>query len=55
MKITDLKVSDPIYVPFKPMADAINTIPAAMTYTFLKIMTDEDITGLSINYSGKVA
>ncbi len=55
MKITDLKVSDPIYVPFKPMTDAINTVPTAMTYTFLYIMTDEDITGLSINYSGKVA
>ena len=55
MKITDLKVSEPIYVPFKPMTDAINTLPTAMPYTFLNLTTDEGFTGLSITYGGKLA
>lgn len=55
MKITDLKVSDPIYVPFKPTTDAINTLPTAMTYMFLYVLTDEGITGLSITYGGSLA
>jgi len=54
MKITDLKVSDPIYVPFTPMTDAINTIPTAMAYMFLDVLTDEGITGVSITYGGSL-
>jgi len=55
MKITDLKVSDPIYVPFTPMTDAINTLPTAMAYMFLDVLTDEGITGVSITYGGSIA
>ena len=41
MKIIDVKLTDPVYIPFRQMADAINTLPTAMTYTFLQISTDE--------------
>ncbi len=46
MKIIDVKLSDPVYIPFRQMTDAINTLPTAMTYTFLQVLTDEGITGI---------
>ena len=51
MRITDLKLSEPIYVPFnKGMTDAINILPAVMTYSILNVTTDEGITGNSVLY-----
>ena len=47
MKITDVKLSEPIYIPFRQMADAINVLPTAMTCTFLQISTDGGITGIT--------
>ena len=46
MKITDVKLSDPIYIPRRPMADAIHILPTATVYTFLQVFTDEGITGV---------
>ena len=47
MKITDVEISEPIYIPFRQMSDAINVLPTAMTYAFLQISTDEGITGIT--------
>jgi D-arabinonate dehydratase len=52
MKITDVKLSDPVYIPFRQMTDAINTLPTAMAYSFLRLLTDEGVTGLSITEGG---
>ena len=52
MKIIDVKLSDPVYIPFRQMTDAINTLPTAMTYSFLRLLTDEGVTGLSITEGG---
>jgi len=46
MKIIDVKLSDPVYIPVRQMTDAINVLPTAMTYTFLQVFTDEGITGI---------
>ncbi len=47
MKITDVKLSDPVYVSSRQMGDAINTVPASRPLTFLQVFTDEGITGIS--------
>ena len=47
MKITDLKLSDPIYVTSVPTADAIHSSPAVRSYTFLEVYTDDGIIGMS--------
>lgn len=52
MKITDVKLSDPVYVPFRQMTDAINVLPTVMTYAFLQISTDEGVTGLGLAEGG---
>ncbi|GAG45771.1 unnamed protein product, partial [marine sediment metagenome] len=46
MKIADVQLSDPAYIPFRQMADAINVLPTAMSYLFLQVFTDEGITGI---------
>ena len=46
MKIIDVKLSDPVYIPVRQMTDAINVLPATMTYTFLQVFSDEGITGI---------
>ena len=46
MKIIDMKLSDPVYIPFRQMTDAINVFPTAWTYTFLQVFTDEGMTGI---------
>lgn len=52
MKITDIKLSDPVYVPARQMADAINILPIVTAYTFLYVFTDEGITGIGPARSG---
>ncbi len=52
MKIIDVELSDPVYIPFRQMTDAINTLPTVMTYSFLRLYTDEGVTGLSITEGG---
>ncbi len=52
MKITDLRLSDPIYVPFRPMEDAINILPTAMAHVFCHVFTDEGVSGISITWGG---
>jgi len=47
MKITDVKLSELIYIPFRQMADAINVLPTAMTYAFLQISTDGGMIGIT--------
>jgi len=47
MRITDVRLSEPVFVPFRQMADAINTLPVAMPYRFLQVFTDEGITGIA--------
>ena len=46
MKIVDLKLSDPVYIPARQMADAINVIHSTRDHTFLHVYTDEGITGI---------
>ena len=52
MKITDVQLSDPAYIPFRQMADAINVLPTAMSYSFLQVFTDEGITGIGPAHGG---
>ena len=52
MKITDIQLSDPVYVPARQMADAINILPIVTAYTFLYVFTDEGITGIGPARSG---
>ena len=54
MKITDVRLSDPVYIPFRQMADAINILPTAMPYSFLKVSTDEGITGIAPTGGGEL-
>ena len=46
MKIIDVKLSDPVYIPVRQMTDAINVLPTTMTYTCLQVFTDEGVTGI---------
>jgi len=46
MKITDVKLSDPVYIPVRKMTDAINVLPDVMAYRFLRVFTDEGVTGI---------
>ena len=52
MKITDVKLSDPVYIPARPMADAINILPTTVDYVFLQVFTDEGITGIGPTQGG---
>jgi len=54
MKITDVKLTDPMYIPFRQMTDAINTLPTTMAYTSVQVLTDEGITGISLVRSGSL-
>lgn len=45
MKITDIKFTDPIFLPVKLQTDSINTLSTASAYTFCQVFTDEGITG----------
>ena len=47
MKITDVKLSDPVYIPVRQMTDAINILSTFRALTFLQVFTDEGITGIS--------
>ena len=55
MKITDIKLSDPVYIPTIQMADAINILPTTTTYTFLQVFTDEGITGIGPTRGGALS
>ncbi len=49
MKITDVKLMDPLYVPKTPEQDAINASPMpsyVASVNFLQVFTDEGITGI---------
>ncbi len=46
MKITDVKLTDPVYLPLELQTDAINTLSRANAYTFCQVFTDEGITGI---------
>ncbi len=48
MKISEIKLTGPVYIPFRKMTDAINTLPTVMSYSFVHILTDEGVTGVSI-------
>lgn len=52
MKITDVRLSEPIYIPFRQMTDAINILPTVMPYSFVYLSTDEGVTGLSLTSGG---
>ena len=54
MKIIDVKISEPVYIPFRQMADAINTIPTVVSYSFVHLLTDEGPSGISITGGGKL-
>ncbi len=46
MKITDIKLSDPVYIPLRQGADATTVVPPFTAYTFLQVFTDEGMTGI---------
>ena len=46
MKIIDVKLSDPVYIPVRQMTDAINVLPTFRALTFLQVFTDEGMTGI---------
>ncbi len=46
MKITDVKLSDPVYIPNGLGDDATVDMPAVRALTFLRISTDEGLTGI---------
>ena len=48
MKITDVTLSEPVYIPFRRMTDAINMLPTTMGYSFVQLSTDEGPSGTSI-------
>jgi L-alanine-DL-glutamate epimerase-like enolase superfamily enzyme len=52
MKVKSIKLSEPVYVPYRAMTDAINTLPLAMSYSFVYISTDEGITGTGLSHGG---
>ena len=45
MKITDIKLTDPLFLPTPLQTDAINTLSTVNVYTFCQVFTDEGITG----------
>jgi L-alanine-DL-glutamate epimerase-like enolase superfamily enzyme len=45
VKITDIRITPPLYVPAKPQQDAICSIPAVSVQQFCEIETDEGVTG----------
>jgi D-arabinonate dehydratase len=52
MKITDVRMSGTVYIPFRPMTDAINTLPTLMAYSFVQVFTEEGLTGMCPTYGG---
>ncbi len=55
MKITDVKLSDPVYIPFRQMTDAINVVSTARTLAFLQVFTDEGMTGIGPTHGGTLS
>ncbi len=50
MKITDIELSDPIYIPFEQARHReipIHVFSTTLPMTFLQVFTDEGITGIS--------
>jgi len=54
MRITKVTVSEPVYIQFRQMTDAINILPTVMGYSFVKLSTDEGASGMSITGAGKI-
>lgn len=54
MKIIDIKVSEPFYVPCHPQQDAITTIPGMFPFSFCQVSTDEGVTGLVPAPGGRI-
>lgn len=54
MKIIDIKVSEPFYVPCHPQQDAITTIPGVFPFSFCQVSTDEGVTGLVPAPGGRI-
>jgi len=54
MKITDIKITDPVYIPIRQTQDAINTLPTVSSYSFCQIFTDDGVTGLGLARSGNL-
>ena len=46
MKITDIRLTDPLYLPTSLQTDSINTLSRVNTYIFCQVFTDEGVTGL---------
>ena len=46
MKITDIRLLRPVFLPSREMGDAINVLPGVMAYGFLEVLTDEGVTGI---------
>lgn len=55
MKITDVTITDPVYIPARKMGDAINEIPDVMTVQFARVATDEGLAGLAPMSGGVTA
>ncbi len=54
MKITDVRLTDTLYVPSKVQADAINTLPEVRAINFCQVATDEGLTGFVPARGGNV-
>ncbi|MFH1639221.1 MAG: mandelate racemase/muconate lactonizing enzyme family protein [Chloroflexota bacterium] len=46
MKITDIRLMDPVYIPVQLQQDAINTLGTVSSPIFCQIFTDEGVTGI---------
>ncbi len=46
MKITDIRLTDPLYVPVELQQDSINTLATVSAYSFCQVFTDEGVTGI---------
>jgi L-alanine-DL-glutamate epimerase-like enolase superfamily enzyme len=46
MQITDVKLTNPVFLPVEHQTDAINTLPLFYCLCFCQVFTDEDVTGL---------
>jgi len=47
MKIVDVKVSEPLFLTLRPLADARNYVYGPRSWAFVHVLTDEGITGIS--------
>ena len=54
MKITDIRLTEPLYVPIRAMEDAINILPQTMAYSFVEVSTDDGVTGLAPATAGEL-